>query len=115
MQDFKNSRHIGKTTIEVRRDLAYVLSAWLRVLQRLQDRVEYLFILSFRQNRLTHVASRNSLARRLPRIFSAYAGTPLTVTNMRHIHESDLQASAAYHRMTVRRGTARMRNCSIAT
>ncbi|EGZ16283.1 hypothetical protein PHYSODRAFT_334458 [Phytophthora sojae] len=73
MQDFKNSRHIGKTTIEVRRDLA-----------------------------LTHVASRNSLARRLPRIFSAYAGTPLTVTNMRHIHESDLQASAAYHRMTVR-------------
>ncbi|KAE9273760.1 hypothetical protein PR003_g29807 [Phytophthora rubi] len=53
-------------------------------------------------NRLTHVASRNSLARRLPRIFGAYAGTPLTVNDMRHIHESDLQASAAYQRMTVR-------------
>ncbi|KAE9080440.1 hypothetical protein PF010_g22379 [Phytophthora fragariae] len=102
MQDFKNSRHMGMTTIEVKRDLAYVLSAWLRVLQRLQDRVEYLFIWCFRQNRLTHVASRNSLARRLPRIFGAYAGTPLTVNDMRHIHESDLQASAAYQRMTVR-------------
>ncbi|KAE8968226.1 hypothetical protein PR003_g28887 [Phytophthora rubi] len=27
MQDFKNSRHMGKTTLEVKRDLAYVLSA----------------------------------------------------------------------------------------
>ncbi|KAE8972318.1 hypothetical protein PF011_g25684 [Phytophthora fragariae] len=102
MQDFKNSRHMGKTTLEVKRDLAYVLSAWLRVLQQLQDRVEYLFIWSFRQGRLTHVASRNSLARRIPRIFNAYAGTPLTVNDMRHIHEAALQSSEAYQRMTVR-------------
>jgi hypothetical protein len=93
---------MGKTTIEVKADLAYVLSAWLRVLQKLQDRVEYLFIWSFSQGHLTHVASRNSLARRLPRIFEAYVGSPLTVNDMRHIHETTLQSSAAYHGMTVR-------------
>jgi len=102
MQDFKNERHMGKTIIEVSQPLAKVLSMWLKVLQRMRNRVEYLFIWSFKQGQMVHVSSRNSLARRLPRIFEEYAGTPLTVNDMRHIHENALQTSDDYQRMTVR-------------
>lgn len=93
MNAFKNAAHFRKATISVRLALASLLFVWFILLKLPVPNSDHLFIYSFAKGETRHAGRHGSMAARLLRLFMAFAGSPLTVNDMRHIHGRALHSS----------------------
>lgn len=102
MNQYKNDAHLGQVTLDVNEKLRIILKNWLFLLGNIVPGYEYLFYYSISSDgTIKHSNNQTTIGRTIPRIFEKITGRPLSINDMRHIHEIALQKSDEYRNATV--------------
>ena len=98
-----NYKHSTKTIeIKINSELMILIKIWLKILDLLiDDEYQNLFYYSFTKNNITHTDNSKTFALYVKRNFENYMNKSLTINDLRHIHESELQNSDEYKKMTI--------------
>ena len=103
MNNYKNVAYMGKGfLIEVDKRLQNVMTNWLELLRFIVPDLEYIFYYSISSDgKVKHSNNMSTIGRTIPRIFEKYTGQPLSINDLRHIHEIAIQKSDVYKNATV--------------
>lgn len=103
LNNFKNSKYMGKTTIKVMPKLADLMSIWISLLDLIySDKVVKPFQYTINsRGKVQLIEYVQTTSRTIPRISEKLFGRPLTINDYRHIAESALQTSDEYKNMTL--------------
>ncbi|GMF25778.1 unnamed protein product [Phytophthora lilii] len=102
MNQYKNQAYLGQVTLDIDEKLRIILKNWLFLLEKIVPTYEYLFYYSISsEGTIKHSNNQTTIGRTIPRIFEKITGKPLSINDMRHIHEIALQKSDQYREATV--------------
>lgn len=103
MNNYKNVAYMGTGyMIEVDKRLQNVLTNWLELLQSIYPSFNYIFYYSITSDgKIKHSDNQSTIGRTIPRIFEKYSGKALSINDLRHIHEIEIQKSDEYKNATV--------------
>lgn len=103
MNNYKNVAYMGTGyMLEVDIRLQNVLTNWLELLQSIYPSFNYIFYYSISSDgKIKHSDNQSTIGRTIPRIFEKYSGKALSINDLRHIHENEIQKSDEYKNATV--------------
>ena len=86
--------------IDVRPELSQILKHWIKTKNNIGITDPHLFYYEIKKNEIKRIVNRNTFGIKVKRGFKHYMNENLTINDMRHIYEIELQASDAYKKMT---------------
>lgn len=98
-----NYKHSTKTIeIKINSELMILIRIWIKILDLLMDdEYDNLFYYTFNKMNIIHTSNPKTFALYIKRNFENYMNKNLTINDMRHIHEIELQNSDKYKKMTI--------------
>jgi hypothetical protein len=103
LNDYKNSKHMGKQKIPLELKLRQLMTIWLGLLERIlgSKPIHPLYWSINAKGKVEWIANPDTLGKQLSRISMKIFGRLATINTFRHAHEMKLQNSEEYKHMTV--------------